>query len=62
MKIISALRKDASIRVLNGDKWLWFNKAMKEWVVCRSKKNSLFGEELISTKYEEVAMSVLMKQ
>jgi hypothetical protein len=62
MKITDALRQDNSLRVVNGDKWLIFDKFNNEWMVFEKKKRKHHSIELARTVSEEMAVDVLMRE
>lgn len=62
MTIIEALKKDESLRITNGDKWLVFDQHNQEWVVCERKPRKRHSATVERTHSEERAINVLLKQ
>jgi len=62
MTIVEALKKDNSLRVVNGHKWLIFDPFKKEWFVYEKKPRKHHTDELTRTPSEEFAVDVLMRE
>lgn len=58
MKIIEALKKE-NIAITSGNRWLFWDDDIKEWVVLESKYYE--SSTLISTKNEEEAVNKLLE-
>lgn len=62
MTITEALKKDNSLRVVHGDKWLIFDSFTKEWIVYEKRFRKHHTDELVRTPSEEFAVGVLMRE
>jgi len=63
MTIVEALKTEyrKDIRVIQGDRWLYFDRGTCEFVVREQKKYKKFSEVMVTTVNEEVAVEVLLK-
>lgn len=61
MKIADALKKDNSVRLVNGYKWLIFDPFNNMWFVYEQKPRKHHAQELARTESEEMAVEVLMR-
>lgn len=61
MTITEALKKDNSIRIVNGDKWMTFTSFNNMFTVFQRKRKKHHTEELAQTPSEEEAVYILLK-
>lgn len=60
IKIIDALKSDSQLRLSYGNnKWMYFDEATKEWVVCVQRYRARKVTELCRDKSEMLAINIL---
>ena len=61
MKISDALKKDNTLRVVSGDRWIVFDSYSNKWIVYEKPRRKHHTQELGKVESEDMAVDILLQ-